>query len=511
MSCGAAVQKQVLLIMDGLVTSIVAEICQLDIFQSERRNGNLDTDIKMNLTAAVRKIANSTAEHICRVLHKASSGSRKDLTRPDQVNHTVEQQFAGSGRSLNTHIKDEEHVKGGDRQDFTSDVVSGIQERLNCTLSGGHLLQTVEEELEFRFEEVFVHEEEQVECQSAAVDDTMEPNADESESVEHQREEQWTTEPNSNDISVQLNTLAPPDIIEMGLDVPTDAAETEAVDESMEPNADESESVEYQREEQWTTEPNSNDISVQLNTLDAPDIIETGLDVPIDAAEEVQPNASDEQNICKICGKTFTHLNNLRRHEQKLHSGETPHACQECGERFGSRRLLQIHRREHKVEKPHKCTLCDKLFRLPNHLRNHMMSHDDQRPFSCATCGKSFALISVLRAHERTHAGEKTFVCLQCGSKFLTKSYLDYHQRVHTGEKPYLCTLWEELCPKGQPQGTRKASHANSPSDAKTVEKPSYTPTPSNPTSSSTRESKLSAVSFVGRAFGEERISRLIY
>ncbi|KTG38381.1 hypothetical protein cypCar_00018055 [Cyprinus carpio] len=113
MSGGVAVQKQVLLIMDSLVTSIVAEICQLDIFQSERRNGNLDTDIKMNLTAAVRKIANSTAEHICRVLHKASSGSRKDLTRPDQVNHTVEQQFAGSGSPLNTHIKDEEHVKGG--------------------------------------------------------------------------------------------------------------------------------------------------------------------------------------------------------------------------------------------------------------------------------------------------------------------------------------------------------------------------------------------------------------
>lgn len=69
--------------------------------------------ILKNLTAAVRKIANSTAEHICRVLHKASSGSRKDLTRPDQVNHTVEQQFAGSGSPLNTHIKDEEHVKGG--------------------------------------------------------------------------------------------------------------------------------------------------------------------------------------------------------------------------------------------------------------------------------------------------------------------------------------------------------------------------------------------------------------
>ncbi|XP_052416305.1 zinc finger protein 883 isoform X2 [Carassius gibelio] len=445
MSCEASVQKQVLLIMDSLVTSIVAEICQLDIFQSERRNGNPETDIKMNLTDAIRKITNSTAEHICRILHKASSGSRKDLTQPDQINHMVEQQYAGSGRPLYTHIKDEEHVKGGDQQGFTSDVVSGIQERLSCTPSGGHLLQTVEEELEFRFEEVFVHEEEQVECQTVAVDDIMDHNADESESVEHQKEEQWSTEPNSvdelNDISVQLNTLDPPDIIETGLDVPIDATENAAVDDIMEPSANESES--HQREEQWTTEPNSedesNDISVQLNTLDPPDIIETGLDVPKDAVEEEQPNTSDEQNTCKICRKTFTHLNNLRRHEQKFHSGETPHACQECGERFGSRRLLQIHRRDHKVEKPHKCTLCDKVFRLPNHLRNHMTSHGDQRPFSCTTCGKSFALISVLRSHERTHDGEKTFVCLQCGSKFLTKSYLDYHQRVHTGEKPYLC------------------------------------------------------------------------
>ncbi len=54
----------------------------------------------------------------------------------------------------------------------------------------------------------------------------MEPNADESESVEHQREEQWTT--GSNYILVRLNTPGPPDIIETGSDVPTDTAETAA-------------------------------------------------------------------------------------------------------------------------------------------------------------------------------------------------------------------------------------------------------------------------------------------
>ncbi|KAK2913311.1 hypothetical protein Q8A67_001710 [Cirrhinus molitorella] len=369
MSCEASVQKQVLSIMDSLVTSIVTEICQqLDIFQSKRQNGNPDTDIKMNLTAAIRKITHLTAEHICRILHTASSGPRKDLTQSDQINHIIEQQ---------THIKDKEHVKEGDQQDVTSDVVSGIQQSLNCITSSEHLLQTVEEEPEFRFEEAFVHEEEHVDCQTV-IEESIEPDAEEIQSVDHQIEELSATEPNAKD--------------------------------------------------------ESNDISVHINALDPPGIIETGLDV-LDASED----ASDEQNTCRTCGKTFTYLSNLRRHEQKFHSGETPHACQDCTESFSSRRLLQIHRRVHKVEKPHKCTLCDKVFRLPNHLRNHMLSHGDERPFACSICGKSFALISILRAHERTHGSEKNFVCLQCGSRFLTKSYLDYHQRVHTGEKPYLC------------------------------------------------------------------------
>ncbi|XP_007236156.2 gastrula zinc finger protein XlCGF57.1 [Astyanax mexicanus] len=142
---------------------------------------------------------------------------------------------------------------------------------------------------------------------------------------------------------------------------------------------------------------------------------------------------------CDACDKTFTYLNNLKRHQKTFHSGETPHACQDCGERFGSKRLLRVHLREHRVEKPHACKLCEKVFRLPNHLKKHMTSHTNERPFICSTCGKTFALVSTLRAHEKTHSDEKTFVCTECGMSFLTKSYLDYHQRVHTGEKPYTC------------------------------------------------------------------------
>lgn len=47
MSCELSIQKQLLSIMDSLVSSIVTEICQLDIFQSELQNGNTETDIKL--------------------------------------------------------------------------------------------------------------------------------------------------------------------------------------------------------------------------------------------------------------------------------------------------------------------------------------------------------------------------------------------------------------------------------------------------------------------------------
>lgn len=47
MSCELSIQKQLLLIMDSLVSSIVTEICQLDIFQSKLQNGNTESDIKL--------------------------------------------------------------------------------------------------------------------------------------------------------------------------------------------------------------------------------------------------------------------------------------------------------------------------------------------------------------------------------------------------------------------------------------------------------------------------------
>lgn len=72
--------------------------------------------LQKNLTDTIRKITNSTAEHICTILHKASTGRRKYLTQVDKLNKSIDKQSAGTGKPLKTqypNAKDEEHVKGG--------------------------------------------------------------------------------------------------------------------------------------------------------------------------------------------------------------------------------------------------------------------------------------------------------------------------------------------------------------------------------------------------------------